>query len=69
MPEIVLRDDQDFGPVVSVPILGTYSALPIVIQPEGSCHHKALIYHQSPVALEETGAFKMVDIVGKHNHH
>ena len=69
MPEVTLRDDRDFDPVVSVPILGTYLALPTVIPPQGSCHHKALIHHQSPVALEETGTFQVVDIVGKHKYH
>ena len=52
MPEVTLRDDWDFDPVASVPILGTYSALPMVVPPQGSCHHKALIHHQSLVALE-----------------
>ena len=69
MPEVILWDDRDFRPVVSVPILVTYSALPMVVLPQGSCHHKALIHHQSPVALEGAGAFQMVDIVGKHKYH
>ena len=69
MPEVTLRDDRDFDPVVSVLILGTYSALPMVVLPQGSCHHKALKHHQSPVALEGTGTFQVVDIVGKHKYH
>ena len=69
MPEVILRDDRDFHPVVSVPILVTYSALPMVVPPQGSCYHKALMYHQSPVALKGAGAFQMVDIVGKHKYH
>ena len=69
LPEVILRDDWDFGPVVSVPILVTYPALPTVIPPQGSRHHKALMYHQSPVALKGAGAFQMVDIVGKHKYH
>ena len=66
VPEVILRDDRDFRPVVSVPILVTYLVLPMVVPPQGSCHHKALMHHQSPVALEGASAFQMVDIVGKH---
>ena len=69
VPEVILRDDSDFCPVASVPILVTCSALPMVVPPQGSCHHKALIHHQSLVALEGAGAFQMVDIVGKHKYH
>ena len=69
VPEVILWDDRDFGPVVSVPILVTYSALPTVIPPQGSCHHKALMYHQSPVTLKGASALQMVDIVGKHKYH
>ena len=69
MLEVILWDDLDFRPVVSVPILVTYSALPTVVLPQGSCHHKALMHHQSPVALKGAGAFQMVDIVGKHKYH
>ena len=67
--EVTLQDDRDFDPVVSVPILGTYSALPMVVLPQGSCHHKALVYHQSPVAFEGTGTFQVVHIMGKHKYH
>ena len=69
MPEVILQDDWDFRPVVSVPILVTYSALPTLVLPQGSCHHKALMHHQSLVPLEGAGAFQMVDIVGKHKYH
>ena len=67
MPEIVLRYCQHLVPVgILTFLLMTHPALPPVVPAKSGCYLKALVYHESPVALEGSRALQLVHIMREH---
>ena len=67
MPEILLRHCRHLVPVgILTFLLVTHPALPPVV-PAKSCHYlKALVHHESLVALEGPGTLQVVHIMREH---
>ena len=67
MPEIVLRYCRH---LVSVGILTfllmTHPAMPLVVPAKSSHHLKALMHHESLVALKGSGALQLVHVMREH---
>ena len=68
VPEIVLGDLWYLVPVgiLTGDLLEIDPALPMMVPAESSCHLKALMHYESPVALEGSGILQLVHKMRKH---
>ena len=71
MPEIILGDLWYFVPVgiLTGDLLEVDPALPMMVPAESGRYLKALMYYESPVALEGSGILQLVHKVRKHEDH